>query len=387
MNMKNYHATIEDFLLSDRFVEMVKKNDSAEIRLLMEEFPHSRQVIEDAMLLVMKMKTEDNDLPTNEQTEKELNKFNTRIRKRQFVTWFTRTAAAIALLIIALTGLYSLKHANNTDNVHEIMFSMFDSSDISKGEIRLIAGDYRVDVNEKDTIVQNRQGETVIGGQKIEKEITETVEYLQLVVPYGKRSKLTFNDGTRAYVNSGTTVLYPKKFKKNSREIFVDGEIFMEVARDESRPFKIHTKKLSVSVLGTTLNINSYNDDDAAAVVLVEGSVEVSSGNHKNKLLPNQAFLLENDASEIKTVNVYSYICWKEGYMKIDDESLETIFEKLSRYYNIRFHYDNTATASETFAGKLDLSESIEDVLHSISFSTPFIFEKEGDMINIKPNY
>jgi ferric-dicitrate binding protein FerR (iron transport regulator) len=373
---------MEDFLLSDRFVEMVKRNDSAGIRLLMEEFPDSRQVIEDAILLVHNMKTEDNDLPTREQTEKELEKIRTRLRNRKFTIWFTRAAAAAAILAIALTSIYYLKNTN-TDSVRETTFSMFDASDISTGEIRLIAGDHRIEVNEKDTIVQNAQGEIIVGGQKIENEIPETVEYIQLVVPYGKRSKLTLNDGTMTYVNSGTTVLYPKKFKKDSREIFVDGEIFMEVVRDESRPFKIYTKKLSVSILGTTFNINSYNGDDAVSVVLVEGSVEIVSGKNKNKLIPGQAFILKNDASEIKTVDVYSYICWKDGYMKIDGESLETIFEKLSRYYNIRFNYD-AVTAHETFAGKLDLSESIEDVLHGISFSTPFVFEKENSVINIK---
>jgi hypothetical protein len=384
MNTKKSRIKIEDFLLDDGFVEMVRLNDRAGLKFLMEEFPDSRQEMEDAILIVRRMKIEEVDVPTYEQTKNQLEKFNRRIRNRSLKVRFIRVVAAAAIVIIGMAGIYRYTKSNKSiDHVRESMFSLLDSMDISTGEIRLIAGDYQMEVNETDDILQNKQGETVVGGQKIEKELTETVEYLQLIVPYGKHSKLKLDDGTVMYINSGTAVLYPKQFSKGNREIFVDGEVFLEVARDEAHPFIVHAKKLDVTVLGTRFNISSYRGEAVASVVLVEGSVEVTSGNGKNKLEPNQAYILENDLSEIKTVNVYPHICWIDGYMQIDNESLETILGKLARYYNVRFNYDRVATTDETFAGKLDLSEALDDVLHSISFSTPFSFEREGSTITI----
>ena len=67
------------------------------------------------------------------------------------------------------------------------------------------------------------------------------ISYNQLFVPLGKNSSITFADGTKVWVNAGTRLVYPTTFVKNQREIYVEGEVYLEVAPDKNRPFIVRT--------------------------------------------------------------------------------------------------------------------------------------------------
>lgn len=83
--------------------------------------------------------------------------------------------------------------------------------------------------------------------------------YHVLHVPRGKEYHLTLSDGTKIWVNAGTSVTYPVRFAAGRRQIFVEGEIYLEVARDTAAPFTIKMPRDNeVTVLGTSLNIKSY---------------------------------------------------------------------------------------------------------------------------------
>jgi ferric-dicitrate binding protein FerR (iron transport regulator) len=66
----------------------------------------------------------------------------------------------------------------------------------------------------------------------------------KLIVPFGKRSSLVLADGSKVYLNSGTEMDFPSSFSKNSREIWVEGEIFIDVTQQKGLPFIIHTPLL-----------------------------------------------------------------------------------------------------------------------------------------------
>lgn len=94
------------------------------------------------------------------------------------------------------------------------------------------------------------------------------------------------------YYNSGSHVIYPSDFDKNKREILVEGEVYLEVAKDPKRPFFVKTKDFDVKVLGTTFNVSAYKDDAIASVVLVEGKVEVVTTIRKPRQIPMRKSLL-----------------------------------------------------------------------------------------------
>lgn len=102
---------------------------------------------------------------------------------------------------------------------------------------------------------------------------------------------LTFSDGSKVWVNAGTRVIYPTEFEKDKREIYVDGEIYIEVARDEERPFYVRTKDMNVRVLGTKFNVTAYESEPIRSVVLAQGCVQVETTQTPKAILaPNQMF-------------------------------------------------------------------------------------------------
>jgi len=204
-----------------------------------------------------------------------------------------------------------------------------------------------------------------------------------VVVPKGKRSTVNFSDGSVAFINSGTKISYPKTFDGKTRDIYLDGEIYIDVAKNTEKPFLIHTKNMEVKVLGTQFNVSAYSDEGDNSVVLVEGSVAVNSGNRENILKPNQGYFNENGISTVKSVDVYPYICWKSGILKIEGETFEALLKKLSRYYGIEIILsDNLKNVK--FDGSLNLRDSLDDVLRMLSISKPFKYRTEDDRIYIE---
>ena len=89
-------------------------------------------------------------------------------------------------------------------------------------------------------ISYSQEGEASVNEQQVESKPQKT-EYNQLIVPKGKTSRLVLADGTSLYVNAGTKVVYPSVFEGKSREIYVDGEIFIDVKKDTEKPFIVKT--------------------------------------------------------------------------------------------------------------------------------------------------
>lgn len=212
----------------------------------------------------------------------------------------------------------------------------------------------KTNVDEYVVTVSKREGETKRRG--------ETSDWNQLIVPKGKRADITLSDGTKVFVNSGTRVVYPAVFSSDKREILVDGEVYLDVHKDASCPFIVKTKGLDVKVLGTQFNICSYGKEKIASVVLVEGSVEVSSGEGKSLLSPNQLVEIKDGKATIQNVDVSEYVCWKDGLMLLNDKEVGEVFDKLSRYYGCTIKYDGEIGRT-LISGELDLGTDVREVV------------------------
>ena len=201
--------------------------------------------------------------------------------------------------------------------------------------------------------------------------------YNQLIVPKGKHSTLLLSDGTKLWVNAGSHVVFPNVFAKDHREIYVDGEVYLEVARNESCPFIVKTEQIQVQVLGTSFNVKSYNGDSKADVVLVNGSVQVrTKTGRETKLVPNQRCTCVSDGKvNVETVDVYDYISWKDGLLQYNSEKLSVILKRLSDYYGKEIQWDEEV-GNLKCSGKLDLKENIEKILNGLTKMMPVEYTK-----------
>jgi hypothetical protein len=243
-------------------------------------------------------------------------------------------------------------------------------------------------LTENETIpVEGEEAEIAYGdsGIKINRQATELkkaaakneIAYNQLIVPKGKRSRLTLADSTRMWVNACTRVVYPVAFDKKRREIYVDGEVYLDVAHRDHCPFVVKTKTFSAEVLGTSFNLTAYENDREQNLVLVSGNVRIHTGDRKDVLLaPNEMFTSVDGATQVQTVHAEDYISWKSGIYQYESETLKGILKRLSRYYGQEIVCDPRAAGLKC-SGKLDLKDELSTVLEGIALTAPIRYKND----------
>jgi hypothetical protein len=208
----------------------------------------------------------------------------------------------------------------------------------------------------------------------------------KLIVPYGKQSRITLADGTQVWLNSGTTLEFPSSFTKNKREVYLTGEMYIEVAPDKNRSFYVHTSDFNVRVYGTKFNASSYAGSPAS-VVLVEGSIGLQSddGKQELRLSPDeQAVYSDNGTFQTKRVNVQPFISWKDGYLTFEDTPVTEALKQIERYYNLSFNYgDEVSFQGITCTGKIILSDNLDNVMTALTLISAMKYKKKDKLIYI----
>ena len=284
-----------------------------------------------------------------------------------------RIALAAACVVLAVTGYYWMLPESASDI--QTFIGQTETPVFTQKEVQLVLSKQKtLLLEEKKSII--RYDSAAIQINNAEKTIPkkEAAAFNQLVVPYGKQTTLTLADGTRVWINAGSRLVYPVVFEKYKREIYVEGEVYMEVAHDAARPFTVHTGKMDVCVLGTKFYISSYGKDHTHEVVLLSGSVSVSAAGQAEdavRIVPGQQAVLDtSDKLAVSEVEAENYISWIHGYLPFNNERLENILERLSRYYNNRIECTPDA-AMLTLSGKLDLKDDLSEVLKILSVTAP----------------
>jgi transmembrane sensor len=282
--------------------------------------------------------------------------------------------AAVGILFFFLgIAYYYFQKPDSFSDLAEQMYSVQDENNV-----QLILGDGKnVSIGQKESTVEYRaDGKIVINSQDtLAAEPARQKQVLnQLVIPFGKNSSITLPDGTIAYLNAGSRLVYPNFFKGKNREVILIGEGFFDVAPNKKIPFVVQTNDLNVVALGTRFNLSAYPADNSVETVLVEGKVKIDMNGlqpFKNDyiLKPNQLATYNRTSAEtkIKNVDVINYVSWHEGYLNFESSDLSRIVKKLERYYNINIILDDPMLGIRSITGKLHLRDETEYVLEVLA--------------------
>ena len=199
--------------------------------------------------------------------------------------------------------------------------------------------------------------------QKIaESQIPETHT---LSVPKGKAFKIILSDGSEVDMNADSRLIYPTRFTGNVRSVYLEGEAYFKISKDEKHPFIIQTKDMQTKVLGTEFNISSYTGN-ATKVTLIKGKVEVAYAMGKNatQIKPGEQASIQEDGNfTIKKVELDPYIYWQEGYFYYDNVSLAEIMTAIGRWYNMTVIFRNADAMSYKMHYVADRNQDINHVI------------------------
>lgn len=173
----------------------------------------------------------------------------------------------------------------------------------------------------------------------------------RIVVPRGGEYQIVLSDGTKVWLNADTYLVFPSAFDKRERVVEVAGEAFFEVVHNEGWPFVVRMDKSMVKVLGTSFNINTYNQRNTTT--LAEGVVELVSERGNYRLKPGEQGVVENGKVSVATVDVREYTSWKDGFFIFRNRRLEDVLTVLSRWYDLQVSYQNDWMKDLHFTGNI----------------------------------
>lgn len=307
---------------------------------------------------------------------------------RRRIVMITGSIAASVAILFWFNNANMLKStdASVANNIYE--FAMNNTADVDNDVIlNIIPGCDTAEVNlEKAYVNCLANGSFTVNGKAVEQDVPagNDNDFCQLVVPKGRRAEITFADGTHLWANSNSKVVYPRAFSRDCREIFVKGEVYLDVAHDSSHPFVVRSRDIEIEVLGTSFNVMDYDNGTPAQVVLVSGKIELSNAdNEKVVMNPGQLVdISDSSLGEPKDVDVTPYVSWKDNILIYNDKTLSEVFDRLNICYGKEFVISEDV-ADIRVSGKLYLKENVEAVLRTIAFSTPITYEEREGQIYV----
>lgn len=299
------------------------------------------------------------------------------IKRRSIRVWLKYAA----MLLLPLGAIFVMLRNNERKQPVEIA-----TVDILPGETKatLILADGKSVVLQHDTTRDIAVGEGVNaknsgsgivysanGNEK------RNLQYNVLQTPRGGEYQITLADGSMVQLNSATQLKFPVVFDKEKREVYLTGEAFFEVQKDEKRPFYVIADGIKIRVYGTSFNVNTH-DKERVQTVLVEGSIGLSAekGGPEYRMKPSQLgeYRRTDAALNVKNVEIEPYIAWKDGFFVFENQTMEQIMNTLSLWYDVDIFYTNEQLKNLHFTGHVKRYEKIDNILKAIKSAVGVTF-------------
>ncbi|MBD1423281.1 FecR family protein [Sphingobacterium chuzhouense] len=310
---------------------------------------------------------------------------------------WTKVAIAASILLAATASgvLFLMKHKSPENEVLRVH-----KQEIQPGsdKARIVFDDgsfIELDEVEDGTVLENKGVRIVkrddgtiayeLGdNQKMQKPIYNTI-----VTPRGGEYSIMLPDGSRVWMNAASKLKYPVAFATDTREVELEGEAYFEVVNKNTKtgkriPFIVHTHEQQLEVLGTSFNINSYNQN--ITTTLVEGAVALTYP-HTRKvqyLKPSQQSNYSQKDKKLSVVKVDPYytIAWKDGSFAFQNASIYEVMDDIARWYNIEVVYEGDLS-DVRYSGTISRFENFRQLLQIIEWTDLVTFKVDGRRITV----
>lgn len=266
-------------------------------------------------------------------------------------------AAAIAALLLSGTTWYWTRHQPVATKPAT---QLADIQPGRQGAILTLANGKQVILDSLHNGQVAGTNATLVNGQLNYKAGSNT-SYNIMTTPTGRQFTVVLPDGSKVWLNAQSSLRYPTSFTGAERRVEISGEAYFEIAPDAGKPFFVQVPgKMEVAVLGTSFNINAYNDESAINTTLVDGTVKINN----TLLRPGQTAQLTT-ALKIVHADVEQVTAWKNGVFNFEGATLQEVMRQLARWYDIEVVYE--ANIPEiVFGGKMSRDVSLEGLLRGL---------------------
>ncbi|MGL5682012.1 MAG: FecR family protein [Marinifilaceae bacterium] len=297
--------------------------------------------------------------------------------KRSIFSKTLRVAAVITPLLISSITLWYITQnkpqINNDIEKYDIVLTLGSGEQINLSGISdsIIGNTIHIE-KDKSLTLTNREAQQ------------EANELNRISVPRMTDYKITLSDGTKVWLNSESNFHFPATFGRNERRVYLEGEAYFEVTKNENCPFIVETDSMAIKVLGTSFNVKAFTNETINTTLLT-GKVMCYSANFQDSLLltPNeQAFLSQGKLAK-KIVDADLAKSWQEGLFHFSAMPIKDIAKQLTRWYNVEFIFEEPALENYLFTGRLNKNYTINEVIAIVSSTTSLKFEQHNNYIKV----
>ena len=204
--------------------------------------------------------------------------------------------------------------------------------------------------------------------------------------PVGIKRQVKLPDGSDVWLNANSRISYKSLFTDSSRIVTLVGEAYFEIVKDGTRPFQVKSQGIVTTALGTTFNVNAYQDNQASIVSLAEGRVKVKlvANGETLYLNPGYAAIHQRNENGLDThaFDVELNLSWKDGVLIFRDAAEKLVFDKLENWYGVEFVFKNQSFQKWNLTTKFK-NETLEEVLKVIGFKMNFDFKIDNKTVTI----
>lgn len=214
-------------------------------------------------------------------------------------------------------------------------------------------------------------------------EISDPFSHLNLVgydlveADAGVQKTQVLADGSTVYLNGDSRLKYKIDSDSEERNLYLEGEAFFDVARDETKPFVIGLEKSKVQVLGTSFNIQAYPDDEQISTSVLTGRVAFERGEDKSLiLLPGNKGIINKHQKSIEKYDVDNAkdVAWMNKALYFENTSLSDMAKSLYRMYGVKLKFTDGSLNNLKITAQFE-NEKIEEILKILEMTNEFSYK------------
>ena len=251
--------------------------------------------------------------------------------------------------------------------------------DLTQDNLQEVIGQYGA------TVLKDKKNELRYDNVEVNEGIEEKPVFHTISAPVGGEYHFTLADGTMVWLNSSSRLTFPTRFTGDTREVLAEGEVYFDVQHDENKPFIVRVNDMSVRVLGTKFCISAYPENEGIMTTLVQGAVQVTSGDNQVVLKPGYQAVVDQRSGAIsqRAVELSLYTSWVRGVFEYENMELDDIVVQLARWYDVQFTFSASEYKKRRFTGVVRKYEDLNGVLDMIEKTTNVKFIINGRNVTI----
>ena len=379
------HET-EDWLIAFLSGELDEREEE-NVRVWLEASPENRNAYESLMKDYLRIRWVQENVQIREEQAKKI--IFSSLKKKRNLTPYYGVAASIAVLLI-VTLFFFIREDKQVVSEKLVVSEI---KPIQSRALLVLSTGEQIQLTKSTQKIQEQDGsvlkiDSVMGVQydSLSTKRAEKPIYNKIVVPRGGEYFVTLSEGTKVWLDADSELEYPVFFSGDFREVKLKGNAYFCVTKKNDKPFVVRAGEFSLKVYGTEFNVNAY-DLQNIETVLVNGSIgfKANESTPERMMEPNELAVSDSRTglSEIHQVDIYPYIAWKNQNIVFVNERLESIMEKMARWYDVTVFFQDESLKDLRFDCNMRRYTDIRDLFFFLEKTSNARFALNGRTVVI----